>query len=66
MEESKLKCPSCGAAITLEHLKAMPRETLLSIRGLAGLALRKAPPKPGPGRGHKGKMKPAREGKGHD
>ena len=56
MEETKLKCLVCEVPITLEYLKTYSREALSSLRGLASLALRKTPPKKGPGRGHKGPM----------
>lgn len=48
-----MNCPHCGAEITLAHLKALTPEALASLRGLVSAALRKTPPKAGPGRGHK-------------
>lgn len=45
-----MKCPRCGLEITLEDLKSHNEEELRSLRGQLSLALRKTPPKPGPGR----------------
>ncbi len=53
---NEAKCPWCGTMLTVTNLKTLSREALRSLRGLAGYALRLAPPKAGPGRGHKGKM----------
>lgn len=56
MDETKPTCPVCHEPITIASLKTYSREALKSLRGMAGYALRLAPPKAGPGRGHKGKM----------
>lgn len=51
-----MNCPHCTCEISLFDLKSLDEKELQSLRGLVSLALRKAPPKAGPGR-PKGKPK---------
>ena len=55
---SVTKCPNCKKPATVAHFREHP-ECAAAISGLCptlSASRREAPPKAGPGRGHKGKM----------